>query len=59
MQNMELKTADPALAFESFNRTFANYMETNDERIRQIEDKALKRLKSPEKIKELEAALEN
>lgn len=29
------------------------------ERIRQIEDKALKRLKSPEKIKELEAALEN
>ncbi len=37
MQNMELKTADPALAFESFNRTFANYMETNDERIRQIE----------------------
>jgi len=29
------------------------------ERIRQIEDKALKRLKSPEKSKELEAALEN
>ena len=29
------------------------------ERIRQIEDKALKRLKSPEKLKELEAALEN
>ena len=28
------------------------------ERIRQIEDKALKRLKSPEKLKELEAALE-
>ena len=28
------------------------------ERIRQIEDKALNRLKSPEKLKELEAALE-
>eukprot|EP01037_Dinobryon_pediforme_P009569 gene9569-9645_t len=37
MQNLELKTADPALAFESFSRTFANYMETNDDRIHQLE----------------------
>ena len=57
MNNLELKSADPAQAFDEFNRAFAAYKETNDDRIHQLETRSASDPLTEDKLARVERAL--
>jgi len=57
MKNLELKSADPAQAFDEFNRAFAAYKETNDDRIHQLETRSASDPLTEDKLARVERAL--